>query len=61
MKNTTGLLKNNRFFFFSLRKDILVSSKRGKNGMKKILREEIWLVTQRALCQRVRQTALVEK
>jgi len=60
MKNTTGLLKNNRFFF-SLRKDILVSSKRGKNGMKKILREEIWLVTQRALCQRVRQTALVEK
>lgn len=61
MKDTTGPLKNNRFFFFFLRKGILVSSKSGGWRMKKILREEIWLVTQRALCQQVQQTALVEK
>lgn len=63
MKDTTGPLKNNRFFFLFLKKRCTRELRKGGGGggMKKVLREEIWLVTQRALCQQVQQTALVEK
>lgn len=58
MKDTTGPLKNNRFFLF-LKKRCTCELREGRGErMKKILREEIWLVTQRTCCKCSRQHLL---